>query len=80
MSVREVNQRWLATMGLDDESIRLREWLKQNIPSGEQITGMPRPPWWRPFARRRWDRTVAMGLKMWAESTVNAYAARKLLP
>lgn len=25
---------------------------------GHEVTGVPRPPWWRPFARRRWDRTV----------------------
>lgn len=26
--------------------------------SGEVVTGAKRPPWWRPFARRRWDRTI----------------------
>jgi hypothetical protein len=26
---------------------------------GRHVTGKERPPWWQPFARRRWDRTVA---------------------
>lgn len=37
----------------------------------EDITGCPRPPWWRPFARRSWDRSVRLGIRLYAE-TANA--------
>jgi hypothetical protein len=49
--VRAANQRWLATEGLDDATLRLRERV-------EQIRARypARPPWWRPRARREWDR------------------------
>lgn len=33
-----------------------------------EITGTPRPPWWRFFARRRWDRTVDLGRRLYAET------------
>ena len=49
--VRTINQRWLATEGLDDETLALRkliEEIRKRYPA--------RPPWWRPFARREWDR------------------------
>jgi hypothetical protein len=48
--VREIGQRWLATMGMDDETLELRkrvEDLRSRLPG--------RPPWWRPFSRRQWD-------------------------
>jgi hypothetical protein len=32
------------------------------------ITGCQRPPWWRPFARRRWDRTVELARWLYAET------------
>lgn len=62
MSVREVNQRWLATMGLDGVSIALRQELQQRVQRLQVEHGMQhghRPPWWRPLARRRWDRLLA---------------------
>ena len=53
--VHEIGQRWLATMGLDDESIRLRAELERRVAVAIEEHG-PRPPWWRPAARRAWDR------------------------
>jgi hypothetical protein len=50
--VRAINQRWLATEGLDDETLALRarvSELRARFPK--------RPPWWRPYARRQWDQT-----------------------
>lgn len=58
MSVREVNQRWLATMGLSDEQLELRAQLKARVDRLRATYGA-RPPWWRLFARRRWDRWMA---------------------
>ena len=58
MSVREVNQRWLATMGLDDETVRLRGELRRRADALRAEHG-PQPPWWRPLARRRWLRWMA---------------------
>lgn len=49
--VRAVNQRFLATQGLDDATIALRkrvDEIRKRYP--------PRPPWWRTGARREWDR------------------------
>jgi hypothetical protein len=30
---------------------------------GERVNGRPRPSWWRPFARRKWDRAVERALR-----------------
>jgi len=45
-------------MGLSDEQIRLRAELKARA-NKLRATYAPRPPWWRPFARRRWNRWMA---------------------
>jgi hypothetical protein len=58
MSIREINQRWLATMGLDDESRRLLAEIRTRVDRIRATYGA-RPPWWRLLARRRWDREVA---------------------
>lgn len=58
MSVAEINQRWLATMGLSDEQLELRAQLKAQVDRLRATYGA-RPPWWRPFARRRWNRNTA---------------------
>lgn len=50
--IHAINQRWLATEGLDDQTIALRKRV-------EEIRALfpVRPPWWRPYARRQWDTT-----------------------
>lgn len=55
--VRAVNQRWLATMGLDDESLALHAEIRERAEVMRRDLG-PRPPWWRPFARRRFHRRI----------------------
>jgi Lar family restriction alleviation protein len=65
MSVREINQRWLATMGLSDEHIRLRGEVAARA-AGLRAAYGARPSWWRPLARRRWDRCMA-GVEQRAE-------------
>lgn len=34
-------------------------------PTAVEFAG-PRPPWWRPFARRRWIRSVQLGRALFA--------------
>lgn len=58
MSVREINQRWLATMGLSDEQLQLRAEVHARADKLRAEHGA-RPPWWRLLARRRWDRWMA---------------------
>lgn len=53
--VRAINQRWLASMGLDDETIALRDGLLARVETMRRKYGA-RPPWWRPFKRRMWIR------------------------
>lgn len=36
--------------------------------NGADVCGKPRPPWWRPCARRRWERTVDFARRLHAES------------
>lgn len=48
--LRAINQRWLATEGLDDATLELKrrvDAMRARFPQ--------RPPWWRPYARRQWD-------------------------
>lgn len=56
--VRAINQRWLATMGLDDESQALLAELRERVSALRRQYGA-RPPWWRPIARARWGRWMA---------------------
>lgn len=53
--LREINQRWLATMGMDDESIEARRHARELFQAKLDRLG-PRPPWWRMLARGRWNR------------------------
>lgn len=48
MSIHEVNQRWLATMGLDDASLALLANIRERVEKLRASYGA-RPPWWRPF-------------------------------
>jgi hypothetical protein len=42
----------------------------------------PRPPWWQPFARRRWrrrrDAILAMDVSVWAENLRRWYPAARV--
>lgn len=64
----------------DGISVRLRSYANFVQPmvwpamTGVKIAGINRPPWWRPFARRNWDRTVRAGLEIYAEMASRAGA------
>lgn len=77
MSVREINQRWLATMGLSDEQIRLRFEITVRAAKLRAAHGT-RPPWWRPLARRRWDRWMA-GVEQRAIATIRTETEGEVL-
>lgn len=69
--VRAINQRWLATEGLDDETLMLKrrvDEIRALFPS--------RPSWWRPFARRQWDQifhaVCHWALKTWDDLDVES--------